>query len=479
MPRLRVNLLGRTLVEVGGREVGLTPIAKAVLIRLVFAQGSAVFVNEIFHDVWAISGPVHREDRVSVQKRILELRRTLDPQYPGENSRVLRTERGRASAYRLVLGRDQVDFFQFEDLVGQARRATPAIAVELLIQALGLWRDRPLPDVADRPFAARTIQRLNALYHIARRELMHAYAEVGLLDKALQLGEALSADLPDDRELAGSVEALRAQLRARIGNQVFRHDFTDSGMAVAITAGDLFAQDSVNLVVGFTDTFDTTVDHDLINGTDSVQHQLVRRLYGGDRGQLDRDLRSALRHVAPEYVENRSAKRLGKLTRYPVGTVAALHHGERRIFAVASSRMSNDLAIHASLPDLLRGLAGLWDVVDLHGRLKPVALSLTDWGLARSYGVSDDGLLAIIIESFVARSRERFVCPELRVVIRPSSLQKVSTLNAARFVREELSDRRITEAPSYADASPGRGAASNPGRRITGRYAHTAPTPFN
>ena len=50
--------------------------------------------------------------------------------------------------------------------------------MELLTQALSLWRDRPLPDVADRRFAARTIQRLNALYHIARRELMHAYAEL-------------------------------------------------------------------------------------------------------------------------------------------------------------------------------------------------------------------------------------------------------------------------------------------------------------
>jgi hypothetical protein len=64
MPRVRVNLLGRTLVEVDGREAGLTPIAKAVLIRLVFAQGSAVFVNEIFHDVWAIAGPVHRANSV-------------------------------------------------------------------------------------------------------------------------------------------------------------------------------------------------------------------------------------------------------------------------------------------------------------------------------------------------------------------------------------------------------------------------------
>jgi hypothetical protein len=264
MPRLRVNLLGRTLVEVDGREAGLTPIAKAVLIRLVFAQGSAVF--------------------------------------------------------------------------------------------------------------------------------------------------------PDDKELASSVEALRARLRARIGNQVFRHDFTDHGTAVAITTGDLFAQDGANLVVGFTDTFDTTVDHDLINGTDSVQRQLVRRLYGDDRGQLDRDLRSALRHVAPEHVENRSAKRLGKLTRYPVGTVAALHHAERRIFAVASSRMGNDLVVHASLPDLLRGLAGLWDTICVHGRLKPVAIPLADWGLARSYGVSDESLLAIIIESFVARSRDRFICPELHVV---------------------------------------------------------------
>jgi hypothetical protein len=275
---------------------------------------------------------------------------------------------------------------------------------------------------------------------------MRAYADVGLLDKALQVGEPLSADFPDDKELASSVEVLRSQLRARMGNQVFRHDFADSGTAVAITPGDLFAQNDANLVVGFTDTFDTTVDHDLISSADSVQGQMVRRLYGDDRGQLDRDLRSALRHVAPARIESRSAKRLGKLTRYPVGTVAVLHHAERRIFAVACSRMGNDLVVRAGLPDLMRGLAGLWDAVGFHGRLRPAAFPLAGWDLARSHGICDEELLTIIIESFVARSREQFICPELRIVIRPSSLQKVSTLNVSRFVREELSRKALSYA---------------------------------
>jgi hypothetical protein len=441
MPRPRVKLLGRAAIEAGGRETGLTPITAAMLIRLVIADGAAVSVNELFQDVWAIADPVHREDRISVQKRILKLRRVLDPHRPGENSQVLHTERGRASSYRLVLERDEIDIFQFEDLVGQAQRVTPAAAVELLTSALGLWRGRPLPDVANHSFAARTIQRLNALHDAARRELMRAYAEIGLPDKALGIGEALSADLPDDRELAGSLDTLREQLRARRGKQVFRHDFADPDMAVVIMPGDLYAQDDAHLVVGFSDTFDTAIDHDLIISSESVQGQLIQRLYGGDRGQLDRDLRSALRHVKPERVETRSAKRLGKLSRYPIGTVATLHLTGRRVFAVAYSRMGNNLVAQSSLHDLRLSLDGLWDAVYLHGQLKPVALPLVGSGLARIYEATNEELLTTIIESFVVKSRERFVCPELRVVIRPASLEKVRALNVARFVREDLSER--------------------------------------
>jgi hypothetical protein len=100
--------------------------------------------------------------------------------------------------------------------------------------------------------------------------------------------------------------------------------------------------------------------------------------------------------------------------------------------------MGNNLVARSSLPDLGEGLSALWRAVYLHGQLKPLALPLIGSGLARSYGASNEDLLATIIESFVLRSRELFICPELRIVIRPPSLQKVNMLKVARFVRKEM-----------------------------------------
>jgi DNA-binding SARP family transcriptional activator len=439
MPPRRVNLLGQCSVLVDGRMIKLTPLTSAVLIRLAVAEGKAVPVDEILHDVWPKIGQIHRRDRVSVQKRILELRKLLDPENPGEKSQVLPLERGRVSAYRLVLKRDEVDLFRFIDLVGRGQQAAPADAIDLLTQALELWRDRPLSEVADRAFAAPVIQRLTDLHEAARRELMRAYTEIGLLENALRIGEALTAAIPNDRELADSLNALRRQLRARLDDHVFRHKFTNPNLLVAIMPGDLFAQDDANLVIGFTDTFDTATDDDVIISSESAQGQLLLRLYEGDHRKLDRELRSALRHAAVDSVELPSAKR-GKRTRYPIGTVATLHHTGRRLFAVAYSRMGNNLVAHSSLEQLRTSLDQLWDAVYVHGQLKPVAIPLVGSGLARLHAVTHEQLLTTIIESFVLGSKRRFASPELRIIILPDDLKEINIPDVVKFVRERLTE---------------------------------------
>jgi DNA-binding SARP family transcriptional activator len=436
MADIRVSLMGRTAVEVDGREVRLTPLTTAVLIRLVIAEGRPVTVEELYRDVWRDDvSRIGREERVGVQKRILELRRVLDPGRPGETSRVLRTERGRISAYRLVLGGEQVDVRRFHDLVARAGRATPVTAVDLLTQALALWRGRPLFDVEDRPFAAEPIRRLRALHESALRELMHAYRDIGRPDRALDTGEALLAELPGDTELAERVGELRRQVRARFGG-VLRRDLTDPPTAVVVTAGDLFAQDDAHLVVGFTDTFDTSTDQDIVISSASVQGQLTRRLYGGDRERLDRALRGALRHITPAGTETRAAKRRGKLTRYPLGSVAVLHHTGRCVFAVAYSRMGNDLVAGSSRTALRLGLEGLWGAVHRHGQRKPVAVPLIGAGLARVDPMRREELLTMVIESFVENSRRRLLAPELRIVVRPEELAEIEISEVADFLQK-------------------------------------------
>ncbi len=349
---------------------------------------------------------------------------------------MLRTERGRISAYRLAVERDSVDLFEFQDFIAQARRANPAMKVDMLRRAIALWSGVPLADAADRPWAAQPARQLTALRHTARLELAHAYDRVGRPEDALEAGEQLSWDMPDDTELTAFLSTLRRQLRGGQHKQVFRHDFTDPGIAIVLMPGDLFAQDDANLVVGFTDTFDTESDRNLVISSESVQGQLTQRLYGGDRRRLDRELKTALQRVTPESVETPAEKPRGKRIRYPLGTVATLHHAKRRVFAVAYSRMGNNLVAHSSLPLLRMSLENLWTAVYLHGQLKPVAIPLIGSGLARVHEASFEDLLIMIISSFADKSRTRYICPELRIIIQQPALKKIRTEEILKFIRE-------------------------------------------
>lgn len=217
-------------------------------------------------------------------------------------------------------------------------------------------------------------------------------------------------------------------------NSTVRHTYRNPDMTVVVTVGDLFDQDT-HLVVGFSDTFDTATGQDAIVSPASVQGQLVSRLYGGDERSLDRELASALHETAPSSRERRTDKRRGKLKRYPLGTVAVLGARPRLVFAVAYSRMGNDQVARSSVDDLWRSLDRLWDAVQRHGQQEAVAMPLVGSGLARLDFLDHETLLRLTLLSFLARSRERRVCRELRIVLWPADLSKVNLPEAAAFLR--------------------------------------------
>jgi hypothetical protein len=402
-----------------GRPVKLKPLTVAVLIRLIVADGAPVTVDALFRDCWPPADLVVGEYRTQVQKRILEIRRALDPQWSsesGEKSQVLPTQRGRVTAYQLVADRDAIDVFRFTDLVAQARRAATEDRIGLLERAMALWVGQPLLDVGDQPWADQLVRQLASLRETAEQELTHAYQLAGRAHDALDAAEGLAARSPRDSGLASWVETLREQVRASQGKRVYRKDLASLKTAVVVLTDDLFGQDDANLVAGFCDTFDTDTGRNIIISRESTQGELLHRLYGGSRDRLDRDLRAALSRTPKVAVELKSAKPRGKLTRYPVGTVATLHHATRRIFAVAYSRMGNDLMAQSTLPLLKTSLTNLWEAVYRYGQLKPVAMPLVGSGLSRT-DASYEELLTLIVNSFVASARARYLTPELRVVI--------------------------------------------------------------
>lgn len=210
-------------------------------------------------------------------------------------------------------------------------------------------------------------------------------------------------------------------------------EFARPRMSVTVGPGDLF-DESAHLVVGFSDTFDTDVrDGVVISGT-SVQGQLLERRYDGDLRRLDDELDAALGATVPVARETRADKPYGKLDRYPVGTVAVLGSRPRLVFGVAHSRLGNDCVARSSTEELWLSLGRVWDAVYRHGQLDRVAVPLIGSGLSRLHGLDEESLLRLILLSFITHSRERVICRELRVVLRPAELERVDLTEVAAFL---------------------------------------------
>lgn len=216
-------------------------------------------------------------------------------------------------------------------------------------------------------------------------------------------------------------------------NRISR-DFTHPDFTVTVEVGDLFDH-PCHLVIGFTDTFDTDTADESLVARRSVQGQFLHRVHGGDVAALDTLLADALAQVTPVRTETRAAKRIGKLVRYPLGTVAVLKDSERNYFCAAYGRMSNSLITNCDTEQLWNCLAALWEAVRLHGHREDVAMPITGSDLARINSMDHASLLKMILLSFVAHARARGVSRSLTVVVRPQDYYRIDMLELGIFLR--------------------------------------------
>jgi hypothetical protein len=449
MARVHVGVLGPTKLSLDGADMHVAPLTVKLLLRLVAAEGEAVSASQIYRDTWEVpvTGRVDRGERNEVQKRVRELRMAIGQGDEGASSQLLRTERlltarHPQSAYRLVLDRDQLDCLEFTGLVNDAAHAPPATVVALLTRALNLWRGTPLADVTGQAFADPLAQRLIRLHETARKELVRAHAELGHPDLALPVAEGLAADVPHDAEVTRTLGELREQLRARHVDDVLRREFPGLRVTLVVRRGDLFDQDDANFAIGFCDTFDTSTEDDIVISRESVQGQLLERVYRGDKERLDGDLRKGLRAVKPIGRESAQDKPRGKRLRYPVGTVVPLPLNGRRVFGYVHCRQGLDLVTRSSAAELRLGLERLWQSVRVHGLLKPVAMPLAGSGLARVTELNREQLMIMIIDTFLRSCADERCTPELRIVIRPQELGRMRMSDVARFVETLDTDGR-------------------------------------
>ena len=164
-------------VELGPRK------QRAVLAMLALEVGRPVSVDRLVEGLWGETPPSSAPKMV--QLYVSRLRRVLD----GNDARIVTRGRG----YELQLPEDAVDAVRFARLLDTRPR-----------EALALWHGTPLADLADEPFAAAEIRRLE--------ELRLRAAEL-----------AIDADLDAGRHAAviGELDALVVQepLRERLHAQ--------------------------------------------------------------------------------------------------------------------------------------------------------------------------------------------------------------------------------------------------------------------
>ncbi|MFF4349745.1 BTAD domain-containing putative transcriptional regulator [Streptomyces sp. NPDC001530] len=212
MEPVRFAVLGPVVVQRAGAEPALgSPQERALLALLLVRAGEPVGVGEIVTVLWG-RRPPHSAVNV-IRRHVGSLRRLLEPGLPTRaTGRWLIRDAG---GYRLATDGDSLDLLRFRRLRDEARQAaadaSPAQAVELLTEALALWRGpvaSGLPaEIRERAgFGSVDRERLAAV-----REVADAALHAGLPGAVLpQLQEAAVANALDEPLLARLMLTLAA-----------------------------------------------------------------------------------------------------------------------------------------------------------------------------------------------------------------------------------------------------------------------------
>jgi tetratricopeptide (TPR) repeat protein len=196
-----LGILGTTalLLDGGPDDTWGKPRERAVLATLLVHANEMVPVDKLVRWVWPTDKPAPLLPGPTFDTYAARIRRTLArlPAPP-----LLRVDDG---GYLLTMDRSRVDLHQFRRLLGAARvqaAANPGRAVELVEQALWMWRGLPLADLATEPARVWRERIMRDDWLVAHTVRVQALLDLGRHDTALAVLDELQADFPDDLGLA-------------------------------------------------------------------------------------------------------------------------------------------------------------------------------------------------------------------------------------------------------------------------------------
>jgi DNA-binding SARP family transcriptional activator len=182
----------------GALAVGGTK-QRSVLAMLLLHANQVVSTDRLIDALWGASPPF--TSAKSIQVYVSRLRKAI-----GDNRLVTR-----APGYVLYVDPAELDLLRFEQLVAEARRASPESASVKLHDALALWRGEPLADLAYEQFAQA---------EIARLEELRLGAVEARIEADLALGGA--AELVGELETLIGDNPLRERLRGQLMLALYR-----------------------------------------------------------------------------------------------------------------------------------------------------------------------------------------------------------------------------------------------------------------
>jgi peptide/nickel transport system substrate-binding protein len=184
--QLKLQLLGPVEATIDGRPVLLGPKKqRGLLAVLALHANETVSVDRLVDALWGHQPPATAQKMV--QLYISQLRRLLEP----DSAQIVTQGRG----YELRIDPSAVDAASFERLVEEAAGVHDA-PNEAARRALTLWQGAPLADVANEPFAAAEIRRLEELRLRAAELEIEDDLALGREQEALAKLERLIEDHP-------------------------------------------------------------------------------------------------------------------------------------------------------------------------------------------------------------------------------------------------------------------------------------------
>jgi len=219
------RILGPVEAAAGERRLAVGgPMQVKLLAYLLLHANRAVSTDALADAMW---GPARSGADNRLQMAIVRLRKALGP-LSRDGQPLVRTVGG---GYLLSVAPGELDADVFADAVERGRQTLdaqePARAVELLSEALALWRGPPLAEVAFEDFARAVIRGLEELRLVALETRLEAELQLGRHAQLVAGLERLVAEYPTRERLAAQLmvtlyrcgrqtEALQVYQRTRV-----------------------------------------------------------------------------------------------------------------------------------------------------------------------------------------------------------------------------------------------------------------------